>query len=100
MIVDRAISPTAAAMTTEPVSWPVQVHTRPERHAPETVARCHRCNRETPTTYRLARSGHVLNACALCGTARLGRPYVPRHYLTDPEGPQMAAKGVHADSAR
>lgn len=66
-----------------------------ERQAPDVTAFCHRCERDTGTVYRLARSGHVLNACAECGTARLGRPYVPRHYLTDPEGPQTAAKGVH-----
>lgn len=68
---------------------------RPSLDAPDVTVYCRCCRRDTPTSYRLARSGHVLNACAVCGTARLGRPYVPRHYLTDPKGPQTAAKGVH-----
>lgn len=74
----------------------------PERQAPETVEHCHRCGRETPTVYRLMRSGHVGNLCAVCGTCRRGRPYVPMSYLTTyPEGPRTSAvMGVHADPAR
>ena len=75
--------------------------TRAERHAPGAVDYCYRCGAATPTVYRQARSGHVLNACALCGTARRGRPYVPHAFLfSDPDEPQTAAKGTYGDSTR
>jgi hypothetical protein len=44
---------------------------------------CHRCTCDTPTKYLLLSSGLVANVCAVCRTCRRGRPYVPRHFLTD-----------------
>lgn len=80
----------------------VTVPTRAERLAPEVTTQCHRCGRETPTLYRMMRSGHVGNLCAVCGTCRHGRPYVPLSYLdTNPEGPRpRAVKGQHEHDRR
>lgn len=58
-------------------------------------AHCHHCGGVTPTVYRLLSSGHVGNLCATCGTARLGRPYVSRDFLTTTPRPRQAVEGAH-----
>lgn len=39
---------------------------------------CHRCQRITPGTAFRVSSGHIVNACGICRTARKGRPYLPK----------------------
>ncbi len=59
---------------------------------------CTRCQADTPTVYREMRAG-VGNLCAVCGSCRKGRPYVPKSYLTPPT-PQTAVTSDHANPSR
>ncbi len=59
---------------------------------------CYRCQDDTPTVYREMRAG-VGNLCAICGTCRKGRPYVPKSFLTPPT-PLPAVKSTHAAPSR
>jgi hypothetical protein len=59
---------------------------------------CHRCQDDTPTIYRAMRAG-VGNLCAVCGSCRKGRPYVPKSFLTPPT-PHTAVKSTYATASR
>ena len=45
---------------------------------PHLTADCHVCGRVTSTRYIALSSGHVANACAVCGACRRGKPYVSK----------------------
>ena len=58
---------------------------------------CQKCQRDTPTVLLRLSSGHIGNLCALCRTARKGRPYVTAAEFDKFEKAPMPsrAKGGH-----
>jgi len=82
-------------------TYPAQRTLVTERAAPDLMRPCRRCGCCTPTVFRLLSSGHCLNGCAVCGTARLGRPYVSRSFLSAHPQPTLpgfpAAEGFCRD---
>lgn len=42
------------------------------------TAHCHKCDKDTETTYSHLPSGHIGQSCAVCGCYRLGAPYITK----------------------
>jgi hypothetical protein len=66
------------------------------------IAYCERCQQETETVFLTLSSGHILNGCAVCRTARRGRPYVSKEFAqaNTPTGAEGKLNELHRHASR
>ena len=62
---------------------------------------CRNCQRNTTTRLIPLSTGHIANACSVCGTCRVGRPYVSKSVFEKWNAPIAARpEGDHVKANR